>query len=480
MAHDQNQDGNQGDGESTTFATIRRAFGEFLWLPSAVIVGFFLLAAGVYLLDRAGWSWLQPVSNFLRAHIFTDVPATQAFLGTTATGLMTVTSVTISVLLLALQQSANAMTTAVFDQFLRRRHNQFYFGFFVGLTLYTLIVLATVNAPFNPVISAAIGFCLTVVALFLLIVLLYTTINQMRPVEIIGTIHHHILAARRRQRQLLAATRRRPQYRGAVQRPVRAVRRGTVSAIAVETITSAVQATGVDVEVALAVSIGDHVAFHDLIATVHGQTEMAAAAVGEAVERAVKLDRERDITTDPGYGIEQLTIIAWSSISSAKSDLGPGLLTVYSLRDILARWSLAEKEVESATEKKPAPVVYEDNTFGQLLNALESLAVVSSESMQHQIFAEVLHTFARLFDQFPPAQQQQAETILLRLLTALGDHVLTTRLDIALSTLLETLQNANRTETAQAVQNAQGTLRRSLGALQSRVTRAEDVVPNTK
>lgn len=323
-ARNQNQDRNQGDGERTTFATIRRAFGEFLWLPSAVIVGFLLLAAGVHLLDRAGWAWLQPVRNFLRTHIFTDVQATQAFLGTTASGLMTVTSVTISILLLALQQSANAMTTAVFDQFLRRRHNQFYFGFFVGLTLYTLVVLATVNAPFNPVISAAIGFCLTMVALFLLIVLLYATINQMRPIEIINTIHNHILAARRRQRQLLAVTRRRSQYQGAVQRPVRAVRRGTVSAIAVETITSAVQATGVDVEVALTVSIGDYVAFHDLIATVYGQTEMAAAAVGEAVARAVKLERERNITTDPGYGIEQLTTIAWSSISSAKSNLGPG------------------------------------------------------------------------------------------------------------------------------------------------------------
>jgi hypothetical protein len=86
-----------------------------------------------------------------------------------------------TLLLLIVQQSASTMTTQVFDQFLRRRSNQMYFGFFVGLAVYTLITLATVDEPFNPVFAATLAFVLTVIALFLLIVLFYATIHQKRP-----------------------------------------------------------------------------------------------------------------------------------------------------------------------------------------------------------------------------------------------------------------------------------------------------------
>jgi len=86
----------------------------------------------------------------------------------------------------------------VYDQFLRRRYNQFYFGFFIGLALYTLTTLATVNQAFNPVFGATLVLVLTMVALYLLVLLLYSTINQMRPVEIIGMIRSHVLSARER------------------------------------------------------------------------------------------------------------------------------------------------------------------------------------------------------------------------------------------------------------------------------------------
>jgi uncharacterized membrane protein len=47
-------------------------------------------------------------------------------------------------MLVAIQQSASSLTAQVFDQFLRRRTNQFYFGFFVGLGAYSLLQTAAV------------------------------------------------------------------------------------------------------------------------------------------------------------------------------------------------------------------------------------------------------------------------------------------------------------------------------------------------
>jgi uncharacterized membrane protein len=451
---------------------LRRAFAEFLALPTVIIAGFLLLEVSLYFLDHTELGWLEPARALLRARVFANAQATSDLLGTIASSLITVTSITISILLLALQQTASNMTSDVFDQFLRRHHNQVYFGFFVGLALYTLIILATVDEPFNPVFGATLAFLLTVVALYLLIVLLYTTINQMRPVEIIETIHDYTLAARRRQQDLVQKTRRQPRHPGGVSLPIRAPRRGFVTNIRVDTIDTVLQQVETAVEVVFHISIGSYVAFQDHIATVQAHTHEAAQQLVQPVELAVALDRQRDITNDPAYGIEQLQTIAWSSISSAKSDPAPGLLTVHSLRDILARWSsAAANETEDDQAPQCAAIVYVDNTFDQLLNAFEALAVISSESMQFQIFADVVHTFAVMFDLLPAPQQQRTEELILRILPALGDHVLTAELDQALADLVSTLEAAERLPTALAVRQAQAQLQRTVGELGSRATR---------
>ena len=62
--------------------------------------------------------------------------------------------------------------------------------------------------------------------------------------------------------------------------------------------------------------------------------------------------------------------------------------------------------------------------------------------MQHQNFAEVLHTFAVMFDRLPLDQQRRAEDIILRLLSALGEFVLTAELDSTLSALVGALNKS--------------------------------------
>ena len=109
--------------------TIKRAFAEFLTLPSIVIGGFLVLAAVATALDTGDVRSLDAVRDFLRANFFSSGQATSDLLGAIATGLITLTSITISLLLIAVQQAAAAMSTQIFDQVLRRSLNQFYFGF---------------------------------------------------------------------------------------------------------------------------------------------------------------------------------------------------------------------------------------------------------------------------------------------------------------------------------------------------------------
>src|SRR4051812_39680286 len=114
----------------------RRGIAEFLRLPLLITAGFALLAVAVSILDAfAGQD--AP----LREVAAGVVPGKGAvdFIAAVATSLLTVTSITFSVLLLAVQQTASSLTSVVFDQFLRRTSNQVYFGFFVGVSTFSFI-----------------------------------------------------------------------------------------------------------------------------------------------------------------------------------------------------------------------------------------------------------------------------------------------------------------------------------------------------
>ncbi len=447
--------------------TIRRAFSEFLAVPSLMIVGFLLLAGGSYAIEGR-IAWLDPARAVLEARVFADAKATADLLSTIAGGIITVTSITISLLLLALQQVAGSLTAEVYDQFLRRRHNQVYFGFFVGLALYALVILATVNEGFNPVFGATLAFLLTGIALYLLIVLLYTTINQMRPAEVIDEIHRHTLTARKRQLRFIRRTRPSVRQGGAGRMPVTSIKQGYVTRVDLDLLEAAAREAGGEVEFVLLVSIGSYVAFRDVIAEVRAETQAQAEALGDCVCAAVRLERQQNLLADPGHGIGQLEMMGWTSISTAKSNPTPGLLVIRSLRDLLARW--AEKKSDAPPEPS-APVVYTDTVPAALMNAFESLAVAATESMQHQSFAEILRTFSSLFHRLPTDQQARAENLILRILSGLGDLILTVRLEEELSALETALFDGGRTETAAAVRKARDTLARSVGKVNSRATR---------
>jgi uncharacterized membrane protein len=449
------------------FYAIRHAFSEFLLVPTLIITCFLLLAAVVSALDRGRIEALQPARELLESYVFADAQGTSDLLGVVAGALITVTTLTTSLLLIALQQSASSLTHQVYDQFLRRRSNQFSFSFFIGLSLYALVTLATVG-PINPVFGAASTFLLTIVALYLLLVLFYSTIDQMRPAVILCAIHDHALYGREKQLGLLRKTRRTSSWDAPAGMSVKATTHGFVAHIDVDAIAEAAARCGKEVEVVLRVSIGTFVAYEDPIADVKAHDRDDALALGGVVERAVRREPQRDITLDPLAGIEELENIAWTSISSAQSDPDPGLLAIYNLRDLLARW--AQERIHS--DAHAAPVVYHDEVPVRLANTFASLAVAASESMQHQTYAAILRSLAILFARLPAPLQNRVEDVVARTLPSLGAHVLTAELDRALGDMSAALGEAQRLQAANAVERARSELAGSIGKLRPRATHA--------
>jgi uncharacterized membrane protein len=451
-------------------ATLMRVCIEFLALPTAIIAGFLVWAGCTHALDLSSLPWITAPRGFLGHHMFAEPQATRGMLTAIAAGIVTVLSITFSVLLLAVQQSATMMTNEVFDQFLHRRLNQIYIGFFIGLALYALIILATVHSTFNPVYGATCALIFTIMALYLLIILIYSSVNQMRPEQIIEAIHNRTLRARERQRQLLATTRRTEQYDGQRRRTVQADVQGFVTAIDTRRLEQACRQAHGTVEVVLSVSFGSYVAFHDTLAVVCCELEEDCEKLVTAAHDAIRLEGERDLGQDAAFGVEQLVTIGWTSISTAKSNPAPGIMAVRSLRDIWARW-IEDDGSEPEADNPCLPVVYQDRTISNLLDGFVSLAVAASESLQHQSLAEIVRTLAMMLERLPCEQRRRVEQMSMRIVSSLGEHVLTHELDGALVLLIDALGRSAPAESAKAIEKAYHDLQASVGVLSSRSTR---------
>ncbi len=459
----------------STRRQIHLAFSEFLGLPVAIIVAFLGVAVATYALDRStGPS--APLRDFMEEHFLGDPASTSELLATVAGSIITVTSITFSLLLIAVQQATNSFSHQVIDQFLRRRINQVSFGFFVGLALFSLVAVATASNESNPVYAAAFALVLTVVALVLLLFLLYTTIDQMRPEEIVGAIHDRVLAARKDQRHLLAITRRASVYgesANVARREVLAPIEGYLVAVGADRVGELAAKLGEGCEVEYLLPLGGYMSTGDPVARITASNEEHAKLLHDAVFNAIEPQRKRETQSDPGFGIEQLADIAWTTGSTSKQNPSPALIVVRNLRDLLARWSIPTDEPPPSP---PLPVVYHDDVPEGLFSAFESIAVVASESMQGDVFAEVMDGVAMMFARLPAWEQARSEELVLRSLAALGDLVLTHRLESALGAVSGAMAAGGRHETAAAVAASLAELRQSVGKLNSRATR----VPGTK
>lgn len=65
---------------------LRQAFSEFLRVPTSIIAGFLLLAAGTFVLDRGDADWLLPLGSLLQAYAFTDAAVTRDLLANFSQG----------------------------------------------------------------------------------------------------------------------------------------------------------------------------------------------------------------------------------------------------------------------------------------------------------------------------------------------------------------------------------------------------------
>ncbi|SDX90400.1 Predicted membrane protein [Modestobacter sp. DSM 44400] len=380
----------------TDVRRLGREFADLAATPLLIVGGFVLLTSVSLIADQTtGIPALNGLRSAAGRVIGADAAATA--LQAVATGLVTITSITFSVLLLAVQQTASNLSPVVFDQFIRRKSNQAFLGFFVGLAIFSYVVLAAGQESTPPILGAALATVLTVVALLSLLRLVYSTISQMRPTSVIRAIHDRTLTARDREAVLVRRTIRQSRS----PHPVRARQTSSVSGyvthLSLEVLAAALDSAQ-DAEVCLQVTVGDHIGYGELLATVRDADPARAQRIAEAVAAAIHVTGQRNLADDPTTGIDELGNIAWTSGSTSKQNPEIAREATLALRDLALRWLLDDPVDEHGTDHPRLAVVYRDNDLDRILDVLYSMFVVSHESHQHMLAADVLDTYRSLLD----------------------------------------------------------------------------------
>lgn len=386
---------------------IGRTLRDMAVVPTIVIVAFAVLAAISIVADQTN---AVPLLNTIRsamAHVI-GPKAASAALQAVATGLVTVTSITFSVLLLAVQQTASSLSPVVFNQFLQRKSNQVYLGFFVGLALYSYVTMAAVQQDTPPIVGATLAIVLTLVALGILLVLVYSTIVQMRPTSVMRAIHDRTLLARHREGALLGRTRRQSESRHEVLAQYVSLDSGYVTAIDLNVLSKNVSKSD-DVEVILHVTVGSHIGHGDVVASVKDGDRNHAKRLAAQAAKAVEVGKEPELSADPTTGISEIGNIAWTSGSTARQNPAIAREALDALTDICSRW-LDDREHESHIDPQDVlPIVYEDNDLDRVLEEIYNLLVSANESHQHHLSAWVIDAYCTLMPRARGGVRQRME-----------------------------------------------------------------------
>jgi hypothetical protein len=139
-------------------------------------------------------------------------------------------------------------------------------------------------------------------------------------------------------------------------------------------------------------------------------------------------------------------------------------LVVGTLRDILAPLAVEE---DQRHDEPDTDRVCHDGFAETLMQMLESLAVITAESQQHQVATDIIDS---VLPRLAPDYCKRSMDLLLRTLPALSSHPPTLRLETALRKLRDTLESIGSHDTAEVVDDAVRKLHNRIGAVDAEYT----------
>lgn len=319
-------------------AALRDRLNGSLWPWPAVSIVVAVVAA--WLLSR-----VAPTGGVGSLARFGGTPeGARAILSTVAGSTITVTGVTFSLTVVALQMASTQFTPRLLGTFLSDRGNQAVLSVFLGTFAYTLVVqrsirISTDEDPgFVPDLAVGVGLLLTFLSVGMLVYFFHHLTQQLRLENVLAELRRDTLGAVRRIQSDEPA--------GNIDLPdvpagptvVRARRSGYLQAVRLDGLHAVAEAHGAVVR--LVPAVGLHVTCGTTLGwawPVDDGTpdDLDAEALARAVHGTIHLGRERTLTEDVAFGIRQLVDIAARALSTGVNDPTTAVAAIDAMATVL-------------------------------------------------------------------------------------------------------------------------------------------------
>ena len=308
-----------------------------LWfIPFCAIAAAILLSFVTQRIDKAHQS--------LPGMFHADASSAQDLLATIASSTLTMTTLVLSITIVALQLASQQFSPRVMRAFLRDTGTKAALGFFLATTVYALLILRSVvpktvdQTAFVPRLGVSVAFTLILGSLATFVYYINHVAHAIRAVSIMEAV-----AAETR------VTIRRTPYGGGLEP-------GEWPERLPEMIISSDQPPGAlvgidrddvvrlaqrhDVKMRLTVRIGDYLPSRIPLVEVWGRDGKAPNISTPELLRFIGLGHERTMTQDTAFGLRQLVDMADKAMSPAINDPTTAVQVIDRLHDILRRMAI--------------------------------------------------------------------------------------------------------------------------------------------
>ena len=307
----------------------------------------------------------------------------RAILSTVAGSMITVTGLTFSLTVVALQVASSQFTPRLLQSFLSDRGNQAVLSVFLGTFAYTLTVLRSVRSPtegdpgFVPDLAVGVGLLVTAASVAMLVYFFHHLTQQLRIETVLFELRRDTLAAIRRTRGREGGEREGDAEPVPEVPPHRVVLRarasGYLQAVRLGTIAAAAERHGAAVRVAP--SVGVHVTAGTTLGWAWAVDDDAqlddpdrVESLARAVHEGLNLGPDRSLEEDVAFGIRQLVDIAARALSPGVNDPTSAVAAIDAMAVVCSE--LAQSAAPSPVrrdEQGRARAVVSQSTFAELL-----------------------------------------------------------------------------------------------------------------
>lgn len=318
----------------------RIAFSEMLrnglwFLPGMIVLGACALAEVLIRVDR---SEHDPLFGF-----HGDPSSAQDLLATVAASNLAMTTLVVSITMVALQLASNQFSPRVMRTFFRDRGTKIALGIFLGTTVYALLVLRVVTpeAPgeeeFIPTLAVSVGFILMLTSLGTFLYYLNHVAHAIRAVHIMDAVSAETRASIRAA--FTGPTELEPgEWPDGPAPVVIASEQPPGAVVTIDEDDLLLLAEARRVRIRIVPKVGDYLPSNAPLAEVWPDEPGATVRLDAAeVVRFIGLGRERTMRQDIAFGLRQLVDIANKALSPAVNDPTTAVQVIGRVHDLLRR-----------------------------------------------------------------------------------------------------------------------------------------------